>query len=170
METRNTPTLCATLCALLLLPLGGAVAAGPPAGPSTEDAVVLTGWLHVEEHTMADVVLEVTVNGTMRTVTVSESGRFTVALPADAEATLRFEKPGHLSKELVVDTRHAQDGNFDRRTRRLKFAVIMHQQRHMGKWIYSGPVGAIRFEDGGCPAVANDRSLVPADRHTPMVF
>ncbi|MEX1131657.1 MAG: hypothetical protein WEC15_00395 [Flavobacteriales bacterium] len=159
------------ICAALLLGFGGKATANPPIAPPAEDAVVLTGWLHVEDHTMADVVLEVLVNGTIRNAEVSESGRFSVSLPANVEATLRFEKPGHLSKEVLVDTRHAADGSFEQRTRRLKFAVIMQQERHMGNWTYNGPVGSIGFEQGGgCVAVQHDRNLVPADRHKPMVF
>ncbi len=145
--------------------------ATPPGAPPADEAVVLTGWLHVEDYTMADVVLEVHVNGAVRTASVSETGRFTLSLPADVEAILRFEKPGHLSKEVVVDTRHVRDGSFDQRVRRLKFAVIMQLERHMGNWTYNGPVGSIGFEQGGgCVAVQHDRSLVPADRHKPMVF
>jgi len=159
------------ICAALLLGLCGNATASPPGAPPAQDAVVLTGWLHVEDHTMADVVLEVLVNGTVRKAHVSESGRFSVSLPANVEATLRFEKPGHLSKEVLVDTRHAGDGSFEQRTRRLKFAVIMQLERHMGNWTYNGPVGSIGFEQGGgCVAVQHDRNLVPADRHRPMVF
>jgi len=139
--------------------------------PDSNDAVVLTGWLHVEDHFMADVVIEVEVNGTFRTARVSENGRFTVTLPADAEATLRFEKPGHLTKEVVVDTRNAQEGLPGHRARRVKFAVIMQMERHMGNWTYSGPVGGLSFEQGGgCLSVHHDRTLVPADRFRPMVF
>ena len=171
METRNIPSLKASLLALFLMPAGIALAGVPPSGPSADEAVVLTGWLHVEDHTMTDVTLEVLVNGTVQVAHVSENGRFTVSLPADAEATLRFEKPGHLSKEVMVDTRHSQNGTFNQRTRRLKFAVVMQLERFMTGWTYTGPVGSIGFESGGgCLAVAHDRSLVPASRNVPMVF
>jgi hypothetical protein len=170
METRNIPSLKVGLLAMFLLPAGIAVAGAPPAGPGAYEAVILTGWLHVEDHTMADVTLEVLVNGTVRMAQVSENGRFTVSLPADAEVTLRFEKPGHLSKEVLVDTRNSQDGSFSQRTRRLKFAVVMQLERYMAGWAYTGPVGSIGFESGGCVAVSHDRSLVPAGRNVPMVF
>jgi hypothetical protein len=171
MAKHSIPSLKAAMIAVCLMPAGIALAGAPPSGPSAEEAVVLTGWLHVEDHTMADVTLEVVVNGTMHTAHVSENGRFTVSLPADAEATLRFEKPGHLSKEVLVDTRHSQDGPFNQRTRRLKFAVVMQLERYMAGWAYTGPVGSIGFETGGgCLAVAHDRGLVPATRNAPMVF
>lgn len=167
-DIRNT---MGGICAALLLGLCGSATAAPPGTPPAEEAVVLTGWLHVDDYSMADVVLEVHVNGAVRKASVSETGRFSVSLPADVEAVLRFEKPGHLSKEVLVDTRHAGDGSFEQRTRRLKFAVIMQLERHMGNWTYNGPVGSIGFEQGGgCVAVQHDRNLVPADRHKPMVF
>lgn len=170
MEKHSIPSLKVGLLTLSLMPAGIAVSGAPPAGPSAEEAVVLTGWLHVEDHTMADVTLEVLVNGIVRMARVSENGRFTVSLPADAEATLRFEKPGHLSKEVLVDTRNSQDGSFNQRTRRLKLAVVMQLERYMAGWAYTGPVGSIGFETGGCVAVTHDRSLVPAGRNVPMVF
>jgi hypothetical protein len=170
METRNNTSLKAGLLSLFLMPAGIALAGAPPTGASVDETVVLTGWLHVEDHTMADVTLEVLVKGTVRTAQVSENGRFTVSLPADTEATLRFEKPGHLSKEVVVDTRNSQDGSFNQRTRRLKFAVVMQLERYMAGWAYTGPVGSIGFEIGGCVAVSHDRSLVPVSRNVPMVF
>jgi hypothetical protein len=171
METRNIPYMKTGLVALLLLPAGIALAGAPPSDPDTEGAVVLTGWLHVEDHTMADVVLEVEVNGVVRYAHVAENGRFTISLPAGTEATLRFEKPGHLSKELLVDTRHSRDGAAGQRTRRVKFAVIMQLERFMGKWTYNGPVGSIGFEaGGGCLAVQHDCGLVPIKGNVPMVF
>jgi hypothetical protein len=146
-------------------------AATPPAGPPVREEVVLTGWLHVEDYTMEDVTVAVEVNGSLHVAPVSGTGRFTVTLPADAEAVLRFEKPGHLPKEVVVDTRHARDGNPGQRARRVKFAVILELERHMGGFTYPSPVGAIGFEQGGgCLAVTHDRTLVPPSNHKPMVF
>lgn len=156
------------LCTLVLI---ADLQAANDGAPDSEEAVVLTGWLHVEDHTMADVVLEVEVNGTLRTAQVSESGRFTVTLPANTEATLRFEKPGHLTKEVAVDTRHAREGLKGQRSRHVKFAVIMQLERHMGNWTYNGPVGGLSFEEGGgCLAVQHNNVLVPSDRNRPMVF
>lgn len=171
MRTWITPVWKTGLCAALVSMLGTAKAEAPPAGPPVEDAVVLTGWLHVEDHTWSDMVVEVKVNGTYSRAHVSETGRFTVQLPADAEVTLRFEKPGHLPKEVVVDTHHAQDGSPGQRVRRVKFAVIMELERRMGGLSYSGPVGMIGFEEGGgCLAVGHDRSLTRTKRPAVMEF
>lgn len=170
MVTRRTPVQLACATALLIL-AGADLSAAPPAPPPADEAVVLTGWLHVEGLTMADVVLEVEVNGTMFLGEVSQNGRFTVSLPANTQATLRFEKPEHLPKEVVVDTRHARDGGPGHRTRRLHFAVIMELERRMGGLTYAGPVGSIGFEEGGgCVAIAHNRERVPAKRQAVMVF
>lgn len=158
----------AALGSVMFLSLPTSVSAGPPA----QRTVLLTGWLHVEDYTMEDVVLRIRVGTTTRTASVAESGRFTVELPADTKAVLRFEKPGHLAKEVVVDTRHAGAGDFNQRSRHVKFAVIMQLERHMAGLTYPGPVGTLAFDEGGgCLAVSHDRNLVPAkQRNAPMVF
>ena len=171
MNIPNRSLLCMGLGALLLSNPTRAWSSPPPSGPPVHDAVVLTGWLHADDLYMDDISLEVEVNGTVERVAVSEAGRFTVALPADAEATLRFAKPGHLPKEVVVDTRHAAEGDLGGRIRRVRFAVIMEQERHMGGFSYAGPVGTIGFEEGGgCLAVSRDSRLVPPGQPAPIVF
>ncbi|MBK7268041.1 MAG: hypothetical protein IPI07_00480 [Flavobacteriales bacterium] len=175
MEPRNTPFLSAGLLVALVLPFGIAQAATPPSSPPTaaasEEAVVITGWLQVEGLTMKDVIVEVEVNGTTRIAPVSETGRFTVELPANAEVLLRFEKPGHLSKEVTVDTRYAGNGKGGQKKRHVKFGVIMELERWMGGLTYAGPVGSIGFDQGGgCLAVEHDRTMVPAEQRRPMVF
>ncbi len=171
MEKRIIQPLKASLCAFLLIYAGTGKAAGPPLNPRSNDVVVLTGWLHVEDLTVEEVLVEVEVNGTTQIAPVSNTGRFSITLPADAEALLRFEKEGHLSKEVKVDTRHAQDGEVGQHTRHVKFAVIMELERRMGGLTYAGPVGSLGFDDGGgCLAVAHDRQLVPAKRAAVMVF
>ena len=162
-----TRTTALGLCAALSLSVSPSHAAAPP----VNEAVVLTAWLHVDDLSMSDVVVEVEVNGTVHIAPVAENGRITVSLPADAEAVLRFEKPGHVSKEVTVDTRHVLRGGPDQRKRKISFAVILELERRMGGLTYAGPVGIIGFDpEGGCVAVAHDRTLVPARRHAPMVF
>ncbi|MCB0770168.1 MAG: hypothetical protein KDC00_07160 [Flavobacteriales bacterium] len=169
MYKMNTTATIFTL--LMTLGIRTSALAGPPPSPPVDDAVVLTGWLHVEGHTMTDVSIEVEVNGAYTTAKVSETGRFSVTLPAGAKAKLRFEKPGHLPKEVLVDTRHARNGEAGQRIRRVRFAVIMELERRMAGLTYPGPVGSIGFDqDGGCLAVAHDRRLVKAKRQAVMEF
>jgi hypothetical protein len=171
MEQRNNLPGIGSLCAALMMLVSiGLRAAGPPASP-LDEAVVITGWLQTQDLTMVGAVVSIEVNGEYHTTTVPESGRFDVSLPADVEAVLRFEKPGHLPKEVVVDTHHVNDGDFDGRTRHVKFAVVLELERRMGGLTYPGPVGSLGFDkDGGCLAVAHDRTLVPASRDRIMVF
>ena len=171
MEKRIISHLRTALCTTFIgLACAGVQASSPPSSPMDE-AVVITGWLQSQDLTMVGAVVSIEVNGEYQSTTVPESGRFELTLPADVEAILRFEKPGHLPKEVVVDTHHVNDGGFDGRTRHVKFAVILELVRRMGGLIYPGPVGSLGFDkDGGCMAVAHDRSLVPAGRERIMVF
>ena len=84
---------------------------------------------------------------------------------------LRFEKPGHQAKEVVVDTRHAMaSDNGNRQQRKVRFGVILEEDRHMAGLAYNGPVGGLRFDpQGGCLAVDHTRTLIPAEKKT-MVF
>lgn len=142
----------------------------PPEGPVL-DAVQLTAWLHVEDLTMEGAIVELEVGGAVQRTTVQENGRFQVSLPSDVEAVLRFSKPGHLTKEVVVDTRHVNDGGFDGKKRHVDFAVILELERHMAGHVYPGPVGSLGFdEQGGCLTVEHDRRKVPAERRLIMVF
>ncbi len=165
---------------ILLTPLGitalllatPASAMAPPASPANEASVQLTGWLHVDDLEMGDVRVSVAVNGSMHMARVSNNGRFDIDLPAESAATLRFEKPGHVTKEVTVDTRNLQDGSFDsQRRRQVKLAVILEQERFMAGLAYTGPVGNIGFEPGGgCVAVEHTRHVAPAKRRATMEF
>ena len=143
--------------------------ASPSSGPPEAGSVVLTGWLHVEDYSFTGAVMQVEVNGIVMDVPVSETGRFHVAVPEDSQALLRFEKPGHLAKEVVVNTSHATTK--DQRKRKVRFAVILESERHMAGFTYKGPVGTIGFDaQGGCVAVDHHRDLNAPGRNKPMVF
>lgn len=163
----------AALAATLFMTTSNALA-GAPSGPVKLDVVNLTAWLHVDDLTMADVVVELEIDGDVQRGVVGENGRFELSLPADVQALLRFTKPGHLPKEVVVDTRHVNEGGFDGKTRNVSFAVILEAERHMAGLTYPGPVGSLRFEQGGgCLAVDHDQRKVPAhavQRETIVVF
>ncbi|MBX2973170.1 MAG: hypothetical protein KF797_08705 [Flavobacteriales bacterium] len=170
MNKRNL--LFAPLGAAALLLTTPANAMTPPASSTSDASVQLTGWLHVDDLEMSDVTILVAVNGAMRTAHVSSNGRFDIDLPAESAATLRFEKPGHVTKEVTVDTRNVQDGSFNgQRRRHVKLAVIMEQERFMAGLTYAGPVGSIGFDQGGgCVAVAHTRTMVPVKRRATMEF
>lgn len=148
-----------------------AFAAHPPANRSDADDVILTGWMHVEDHTWRDATVSIELDGVSRTASVSETGRFELRLPANTEVVLRFEKPDHLPKEVVVNTAHARNGAIGKHRRHVKFAVVLELQRHMAGFSYHSPVGTIGFEkDGGCLAVTHKRDKIPPGRNKPMEF
>jgi len=172
MAHPRIPLLNFGLAASLLISAGTGLHAAPSNGPTVADAVVLTAWLQVEDLlTMADVVVEVEVNGTMNRGSVAENGRIDVILPAGVEAVLRISKPDHLTKEVVVDTRHVNDGGFDGKQRHVSCAVILQAKEHMAGLNYPGPVGTIGFDEGGgCMTVEHDRRLVTERRQQVVVF
>ncbi len=149
-----------------------AMASGPKPVAPADEAVLLTGWLHADNLNMADVTVAVEVGGQSMAAIVAENGRFTISLPANTAAVLRIEKPGHLTKEVTVDTRFLKDGEVgQQRKRHVNFAVILDPVRLMGGLVYPGPVGTIGFDaGGGCVAVARDNRRIPARKQALMEF
>ncbi len=145
--------------------------ADPPPAPLASGTVEMIGWLHVEALSFDQTTVEVRVGGTVQTATVSRSGRFDVLLPADTEVRMRFEHPGHLSKEVVVDTHYAELGPGGKGHRQLRMGVVLELEKRMGGLAYAGPVGRLAFDaQGGCVAVEHTRRLTPARRNKAVVF
>ncbi|MBV6404242.1 MAG: hypothetical protein IT228_13100 [Flavobacteriales bacterium] len=165
----RTAHLLAALAACLV-PYA-ATQADPPPAPLASGTVELIGWLHVEALSFDQATVEVRVGGSVHTATVSRTGRFDVLLPADAEVLMRFEHPGHLSKEVVVDTHHAHLGPGGKGHRQLRMGVVLELEKRMGGLAYAGPVGRLTFDaQGGCLAVEHDRRMAPARRNKAIVF
>ncbi len=153
-----------------LLPFAAALAAPPPA-PVANDLVELVGWLHVEDLNFDRTTVTVEVGGAVHTASVSRTGRFEVLLPINTEALVRFEHPGHLRKEVVVDTHHADRVPKGGGSRQLRMGVVLELEKHMGGLTYAGPVGRVGFDAaGGCMAVERTRELVPARNSKAVVF
>ena len=171
MKNHSTPIklfACATIMSTNICTM---CAASPPSEPPVMDAVVLSGLLHVDDETRQVAVMRVEVNGVSQEALVADDGRFELMLPADADVRLRFELPDHAPKDVVIDTHHAQDGDFAHHQRRLEFAVVMELKQQLHGLTYAGPVGAIGFDPGGgCVAVSHNKKLVPAKRNAVMEF
>ena len=170
----KTPTLhlhTAALAVLLVCSKTVSASNDLPYTPPADDAVAVTGWVHVEDLSFDATTVELEVNGEVQRVPLSNMGRFDLVLPADAHVVLRFEHPGHLPKEVLVDTHHARAGMFREQTRHVRFAVIMELKQNMAGFTYVGPVGNIGFDkDGGCVAVDHTRKLMVGRKNQPMVF
>lgn len=142
-----------------------------PAAPVEAGTVQLTGWLHVDDLSFDLTTVEADVNGMVLFAPVSRTGRFSLTLPVNANAVLRFEHPGHLPKEVKVDTHFAGVGEPGQHARHINFAVVLEPERHMAGLDYAGPVGTIAFDKGGgCAAITKERKLVPTRRQKPIVF
>ncbi len=170
MELRKPAPLTVALAALIAFTTSTSAAAAPSAPPMAQE-VILTGWLHVVDYGFELTTVEAEVNGAVQYADVSRTGRFTLTVPANTEAILRFEHPGHLPKVVVVDTHFSGDGEVGQHTRHISFAVVLEPERFMAGQDYAGPVGSIGFDKGGgCAVISRERKLVPSRRLKPMVF
>lgn len=161
------PFIRTTALALALATAGAAMAITPP----PVDEVELTGWLQVDDYSFDLTTVEVEVDGTVLFAPVSRTGRFSLVLPANTEALLRFEHPGHLPKEVTVDTRNAHVGGFARSRRHVSFAVVLDPERRMAGQVYAGPVASIAFDpQGGAVQVLHSKQVVPARHNKAIVF
>ena len=94
-----------------------------------------------------------------------------MSLPAGTEAVLHFKSPGHLTKDLIVDTRYVNEGKFAKEKRHVKFAVVLELERHLYGFHYDGAAGNIGFDkEGGCMSVEHTRKLVVGRPNQTMVF
>jgi len=165
MEKRITlsceAALLTALCALIGLSLFGT-----PAPAVVRDEVLITGWLHVSDDHMNDAVLVVELEGEHCLYAELEfNGRFAFTIPINAKARLVFLKPGHLPKEVVVDTRNALNTpKAERMNRKVVFDVVLESEEQRPGRRYDGPVGAITFVNGsGTMKVRHDMRMVAAE-------
>lgn len=172
MAARYTPIHLALHAACLMLAVPHTLRAAPPESPPpAAGAVTLTGWLHVEDLSFRKTSVEVEYGGLIYDVPVSKTGRFDINLPDDLEAVVRFAHPGHLTKEVLVDTRHASQGEPGKHQRKVRFAVILEDEREMTGFDYDGPVGNIGFDkEGGCTVVEKTLILKQGPRTRLRVF
>jgi|GEM_PF-710073 hypothetical protein len=88
-------------------------------------------------------------------------GKFKLSMPMGSTAYLRFEQPGYLDKEVLVNTANADLCKKDcRKNENLKFDVQMTPELPDKHLQYRGPVGIITFLKGsGLMKVRYDRTL-----------
>jgi hypothetical protein len=153
-------TLFFIIFSLIALTSQAAPAGGPPSGD-----VTIRGWLHAGDANLADAMVVVVLNeeSCVRSILL-RNGRFEFELPVGAKARLLFEKPGFLTKEVVVDTQNALTGSRSEKVNRnVKFDVVLESEEKQPERVYAGPVGSINFVKGtGTMRVRYDRQLVAA--------
>lgn len=160
MRTRNLPLAEAVILAALL----SLIAIAATAAPRGPQGVVFTGWLRVEDRNVNDLVLVVEVADQCLYAEVLPNGRFILAVPAGAQAVLAFIKPGHLIKEIAIDTRNsAPDAKAARKQRTVKFDVVLEPEQKRPGRHYDGPVGSLGFHKGtGTTKVRHTLNVVAA--------
>ncbi|HRH36772.1 MAG TPA: hypothetical protein PK760_00410 [Flavobacteriales bacterium] len=158
MERKYIPSLEAVALAALLAIAGLSLFAAP----AKADEVMLTGWLHVEDHYVDDLVISVEVGDDCVYAEVESSGRFTVLVPAGSHVVLSFVKPGCLDKEVLIDTNNALiNSRAQRANHKIKFDVVLEPKTKRPGRKYEGPVGSLTFFKGtGTMKVKHDVRVV----------
>ena len=89
--------------------------------------LLITGWLHVKDSTVPDVILVVELEENFCTHSeILPNGRFYFEIPVDAKARLVFNKPGYLTKEVVIDTRNALNNKEATKVNsKVKFDIVL---------------------------------------------
>ena len=156
--------------AALLLALFGLFGLSLFASPSPvagRNEIMISGWLLAEDRHMDDAVLVVELEGEhCLFAELFDNGQFFFRLPVGAKATLVFMKPGHLPKEVTVDTRNALNTpKAVKENRKVKFEVVLEPLCKRPGRKYEGPVGSIQFVNGtGTMKVRHDLRVVADDR------
>lgn len=139
----------ATLCAPASLKAG------------TPQHIEVRGRVLLDGATAEDAMLTIVMNNNCNLpFELQANGRFKVLLPVNSLFTIRFEKPGYLSKDVVVDTHNALCSTTARKVNQLVRFDVQMQPMPAIACAYAGPVGSITFTKGtGLMKVCYDRTL-----------
>ncbi len=161
MDKRTNSTYLAALLTALFALLGLLAFAGTP--PANAQLVTISGKLFAGTADLSDalLVVELEEEQCLRSVLL-HNGRFEFKVPLGAKARLIFLKPGHLTKEVLVDTRNALNTSRARKlNKNVKFDVVLESTEERKHQAYYGPVGYIHFVNGtGLMRVRHDERLV----------
>jgi hypothetical protein len=161
MEKRTNNTYLAALLTALFALLGLLAFAGAP--PVNAQQVTISGKLFADHGDLTDalLVVELEEEQCLRSVLL-HNGRFEFKVPLGAKARLIFLKSGHLTKEVLVDTRNALNTSRARKlNKNVKFDVVLESTEERKHQAYYGPVGYIHFVNGtGLMRVRHDERLV----------
>jgi hypothetical protein len=131
------------------------------------EQIAISGVLRTEgNEEVGDAMMIVELNGESCIYNLyKENGRFKFELPVDVKARVFFEKPGYMTKEVLVDTRYAQRSRkATEENKKVKFEVVLEPVGKHGTKVYAGPVGRIGFAKGtGFMQVRYDLQLKEAE-------
>ena len=135
-----------------------------PPPEALKDHMELTAWLDAGKGSTADIIVEVTVNGTKDWSRPAQDGRVELVLPTDAVALISFRKAGHHTKTVSVDTHNMQEGAYKGKRRNLTIGVLLDPIADHEEPDHASPVGVIAFDADGTMAVQHDQKFVPKHR------
>jgi len=149
----------AMLASTLFAPAKAEAESGAP------DEIVFTGWLRVVDRNVDDLVLVVETAESCLYAEVLPSGRFIVSVPVGSQAKVAFIKPGHITKEIELDTRNSMSNRKAARANsKVKFDVVLEPESKRPGRTYDGPVGSLAFNKGtGSTKVRHTLKVVAAE-------
>ncbi len=129
---------------------------------AVRDHIEIRGRLLLDGETLSDGMLVVEVDDLdCVPFDLYPDGRFVLSLPVNTKASIRFEKPGYLTKDVVVDTRNALRTKEALKKNKLVRFDVQLQPEPRNERMYAGPVGRITFVKGtGLMKVHHDRTLI----------
>jgi hypothetical protein len=146
-----------------MMVFGGVLVAGCSILCEAQSAVRITGRAHALGPAPGRVTT-VLMNAERDTLDVERTrrGRFSFKAPAGQVYMVSFAMPCSVTKEVVVDTRHARRAVAKPKKRSVKFDVMMDAGDPDVRPRYLRPVGSVAFaESNGRLLVAHDLQMDP---------
>lgn len=110
--------------------------------------VTFTGDVRMPDQDLHPVRMSISDGAESMDVVLGHNGAYSFHIPVNERVTLTLESPGHITKEITIDTHGVPEakGMFAR-TQRVAFDLELERQPDELKLCYTGPVGAIAFHD-----------------------
>ena len=131
-----------------------------------EKRVVIKGSISMPEPSSGEVYACLAAsNGEEMDVMIRPSGKFWINAPEAERYVLQFASDGCITKEVIVDPRHAAKSVGKSKDRVITFDVVLHATDGTEGLRYDGPVGSIRFHhSNGRMKVAHHYQLVAGEQ------
>ncbi|MBK6627032.1 MAG: hypothetical protein IPJ87_13595 [Flavobacteriales bacterium] len=121
--------------------------------------VTFTGDVRMPDQDLHPVRMTVSDGHETMDVVLGRNGAYSFHIPVNERVTLTLESPGHITKEVSIDTHGVPEASgLFARTVRVAFDLELERQPDEMQLCYTGPVGAIAFTE-------NDGTIVPIILH-----